>query len=89
MIGYSWFSTIALFCYVFLLATFLSSKKTSKVIYAFISLLVVMILWSGGSLAMRMQFWPSVNFWHHVSVLGMTLLIAGYYTFITAFLEIK
>ena len=89
MNGYSWFSIIALFSYVFLFVTFLSSRKTNRVIHAFMSLLVLMILWSGGSFAMRMQLWPSVILWHHVSVLGMTLLVAGYYHFTLAFLEEK
>ncbi len=89
MTGYSWFSIIALFCYVFLFVTFLSMKKSSKVIHAFMSLLVIMILWAGGSFAMRIQLWPSVILWHHVSVLGMTMLVAGYYNFTLAFLEEK
>ena len=53
------------------------------------SLLVIMIMWAGGSFAMRIQLWGAVNVWHHVSLLGMTLLVAGYYMFILAFLEEK
>ena len=50
-------------------------------------LLVIMILWAGGSFAMRAQLWPEVNLWHHISLLGMFLLAAGYFNFIAAFLE--
>ena len=53
------------------------------------ALLIIMILWAGGSFAMRTQIWPEVNFWHHVSLLGMTLLVAGYHSFVVAFLEEK
>ena len=87
--GYSGFSIFALLCYLFLFLGFLSSKRTNKMIHAFMTLLVIMIMWTGGSFAMRIQLWPAVNFWHHVSLLGMTLLVAGYYLFILAFLEEK
>ena len=87
--GYSWVPIVALLCYLFLFLTFLSSKRTDRVLRAFMSLLVIMIMWAGGSFAMRIQLWGAVNVWHHVSLLGMTLLVAGYYMFILAFLEEK
>ena len=89
MTGYSWFSIVALLCYLFLFLTFLSSKKTSKVIRAFMLLLAIMILWAGGSFAMRIQLFSEINLWHHISVLGMMLLAAGYHNFALAFLEEK
>ena len=89
MIGYSWVPITALFCYLFLFLTFLASKKKEKVIRSFMGLMLIMILWVGGSFAMRMQLWPSVNFWHHVSVLGMILVPPGYYMFVMDFLEEK
>ena len=87
MIGFSWVPITALFCYLFLFLTFLASKKSEKVIRSFMLLMLIMILWVGGSFAMRMQLWPSVNFWHHVSVMGMILVLAGYYVFVLDFLE--
>lgn len=87
MSGYSWISGISIFCYLFLLLSFLSSKKTESVIKSFEVLLVIMILWTGGSLGMRLQLWPGVNFWHHVSLLGMFLLPYGYYRFLLDFLD--
>ena len=87
MTGYSWVSITALLCYLFLFLTFLTAKKNTKVIRAFMMLLVIMILWAGGSFAMRAQLWPEVNLWHHISLLGMFLLAAGYFNFIAAFLE--
>lgn len=89
MNGYSWVSVISLFCYLFLFLTFLAAKKSKKVIYTFMALMAVMILWNGGSLGMRLQLWPSVYFWHHVSLLGMLMLPVGYYHFTLDFLEEK
>ena len=89
MIGYSWVPITALFCYLFLFLTFLASKKKEKVIRSFMGLMLIMVLWVGGSFAMRMQLWPSVNFWHHVSVLGMILVPPGYYMFVMDFLAFQ
>lgn len=89
MSGYSWISGISIFCYLFLLLSFLSSKKPEGVIKSFEVLLVIMILWTGGSAGMRLQIWPGVNFWHHVSLLGMMLLPFGYYGFLLDFLDEK
>ncbi|MBQ8586046.1 MAG: diguanylate cyclase [Butyricicoccus sp.] len=87
MTGYSWVAVISISCYAFLLMTFVASKKKDKVIQTFIALLAIMILWNGGSFGMRMQFWPDVNFWHHVSLFGMMMLPVGYFQFVLDFLE--
>ena len=87
MSGYSWVSGISIFCYIFLLFSFLSSRKIKGVIRSFVILLVIMLLWTGGSAGMRLQLWPAVNFWHHVSLLGMMLLPFGYYQFMEEFLD--
>lgn len=89
MIGYSWIPITALSCYMFLLLTFLFSGKKEKEIRSFMVLMQIMILWAGGSFAMRMQLWPSVIFWHHVSVLGMMMVASGYNMFVLNFLEEK
>lgn len=85
---YSWISIIALFGYLFLLLAFASARK-SKVIYSFMILQVIMILWTGGSFLMRIQFWPSVNFWHYVSIAGIMLVPYGFFRFFLDFLEEK
>ncbi len=87
MNGYSSISVIPLLCYLFLFMTFAVAKKTKKVIYTFMSLMVMMILWTGGSFAMRMQLWPSVDFWSNLSVFGILMLPAFYYNFVLDFLE--
>ena len=89
MTGFSWVPITALFCYLFLFLTFLTSGKKEKVIRSFMLLMLIMILWAGGSFAMRMQLWPSVNFWHHVSLLGMMMVASGYFCFVLDFLEEK
>ena len=87
MSGYSWIAVLSLFAYAFLFVTFLASENKKRVIHTFMFLLGIMILWNGGSCFMRMQLWPSVNFWHHVSLLGMFMLPVGYFHFLLDFLE--
>ena len=89
MTGYSWIAVTALFCYFFLFLPFLAARKPKKVIKTFMLLQIVMLLWSGGSFAMRSQFWPSVDFWHHISLAGLFLMLPAYYAFILDFLEDK
>ena len=36
---------------------------------------------------MRIQFWPSVNFWHYVSIAGLFMVPYGFYNFYLDFLE--
>jgi len=87
MNGYSWIAVFSIFCYLFLLLTFLVSKPKEKALRSFSLLLGIMLLWNGGSLGMRIELWPNVNFWHHVSLLGMMMVAYGYYQFVLAFLD--
>lgn len=89
MSGFNWISVISLIFYLFIFVTFLVAKKNDKVIYAFMALLMLFILWNGGSFAMRSLFWPSVNFWHYVSVFGILMLLPGYFFFVLNFLGEK
>ncbi len=88
MTGYSWVPIVAILCYLFLFLTFATSKKSKETV-AFMGLLITMIFWAGGSFAMRALLWPSPVFWHHVSLLGMFMLMSSYYRFVLAFLEEK
>ena len=88
MASYSWVSVTALFSYLFLLLAFMVARKT-KVIHSFMLLLVCMILAAGGSFLMRVQFWPSVNFWHYVSLLGIVMVPSIFFRFFLDFLEEK
>ena len=81
---YGYISSIALFCYVFMLLMLLAARR-NKIVNSFIMLLVGMICWTGGSLLMRSCFWPDYKVWYHVSILGLFLLPYGYFRFITEF----
>ena len=67
----------------------MTAKKETRVYYSFVALLIALILWSSGSVAMRMQLWPSISFWNYVSVFGILMLPVMYYHFVLDFLEEK
>ena len=67
---------------------FLAAKKT-RVINSFMVFLLSMILTTGGSFFMRIQIRPSVNFWHHISLLGMFMIPVAFLHFILNYLDEK
>lgn len=79
---------IALCCYTFLLLSFMAAKK-NKLINSFMLFLCAMILWTGGSLCMRMQLWPNLYFWYNASILGLTLMPYAFFIFIVEFIGLK
>ncbi len=81
---YGSISGLSVVGYLFLFMIFLNAKK-SKLINSFLTLLLSMILWTGGSLLMRQQFWPSYIFWYHVSLSGLFLMVLSYFKFSAAF----
>ena len=65
-------SIMALYFYTFVMLAFLTAKK-NRLIRDFIFVLVTMVLWTGGSLLMRLQAWPDYRLWYHVSLAGIWL----------------
>lgn len=85
---FAYIPIIALLCYMFLLLAFMAAKK-NHMINAFLIILAVLILWTGGAFCMRMQLWPGIKFWYDVSILGLTLLPYAFLNFVSEFAELK
>jgi diguanylate cyclase (GGDEF)-like protein len=88
MDNYVYIPVTALCCYLFLLLAFMAAKK-NKLINSFLFLLTTMIFWTGGSLCMRMQMWPSIKFWYDISILGFTLMTVSFFIFVFEFVGDK
>ena len=71
----------ALSCFSLMLVTFLAAKKTPE-IKSFLLVLADCILWSGGSILMRFQMWPGVNFWYTVSLVALFCIELVFYYFV-------
>ncbi|MBK5253101.1 MAG: diguanylate cyclase [Peptostreptococcaceae bacterium] len=80
--------TLALLCYAVLVLAMLSAKK-NRIIYAFILYLTVFILWTGGSVLMRLQLYPGYEFWYQVSILSVFALAFFLYHFLYCYLDYK
>ena len=72
---------ISLICYLFLFFVVTSVKK-SRLVYSFISILGCFILWSGGSLMMRIQMTPDYRFWYYVSLAGLFVIPLAMHDFV-------
>lgn len=84
MSNFVFISITALYFYAFFMLAFLTAKK-SRLIVDFIAVLATMILWTGGSLLMRLEAWPSYTLWYHVSLAGIWLVPYAYFCFIRDF----
>ena len=87
-IMYTTIPAVALLCNVFLFSTLLTAKK-DKQVYALMLLLFTFILWTGGSLFMRMGMLPSMSFWWKVSLTGIFLVPYAYFLVASAYSEAK
>ena len=83
-IPYLGINITALSCFALMLVTFLAAKK-SPAIWAFLAVLVDCILWSGGSVLMRLQVWPGLGFWYRVSLVALFTMELLFYIFVHTF----
>lgn len=83
---YDYISGLAVLIYVFLFLIMLNSQK-SKIRNSFLSLIVISIMWAGGSWLMRQQAYPNYQFWYHVSLMGLLYMPVVYFRFINEFIH--
>lgn len=87
-VPYLYVNLIALYGFTFMLIAFLASRKTPE-IWAFISMLVACILWTGGSILMRLSVYPGISFWYYVSIVALFTLPFLAYQFVSVFIKRK
>lgn len=85
-IPFIWVPILAVACYLFLMIALLSAKK-NNVIQSFIRLLACCLLWTGGSMLMRLQVYPGYEFWYEVSILALFTIPLIAYQFVYHFVE--
>lgn len=86
MYNYSFISLTAFLCYLIMFVVFTAAEK-DKVIRSFFPALLVSMLWSGGSFAMRMDLWPGPEFWFFLSLSGLFFIPYYSFCFICSILE--
>lgn len=78
---------VALCCYIFLFFSFLNAKR-AKSIYIFQLIIAACLIWTAGSVLMRIQMTPGYEFWFQIALLGMLLLPIMLYAFLFCILDI-
>ena len=87
-IPFLYINVSVLCCFLLMFVTILAVKKTPE-IWAFLAVLVDVILWAGGSVLMRLQFWPGMRFWYAVSLVALFIMELLFYIFIHVFTRRK
>lgn len=88
MQSYAIIPLVALFIYTFLFSICIAAKKT-KLIRSFTFLLFSLMLWSGGSFLMRIQFLNAIAVWYHLSLIGIWMASLVLDQFLCHFTEKK
>ena len=79
---------VALFCYIFILAALLAAKK-NPLINSYIMFIIGFMMWTGGSLFMRLQVGPSMFFWYDISILSLFSIALFIYLFVYHYARAK
>ena len=82
--AFDYIPVIALACYTFLFLVFLAAKK-NRIVTSYLFVILASMVWTGGSFFMRIQLWPSYQFWYHVSLGGLLYLAYALFYFVNAF----
>lgn len=83
-IPFLWVPVLALACYLLLLVALLPAFK-SRAVRAFDGLLLCFVLWTGGSMLMRMLLWPGWELWYLASLLALFFIPGMLYRFLCEF----
>ena len=87
-VPYLYVNLTALCCYIFIFVTFLAAKKNPDIKY-FIVVMGGFILWTGGSILMRLRVFPGITFWFLVSIMSLFALAFLIFLFISSFARLK
>ena len=79
---------IAMCGYAIIFISFIAARKTSE-IKAFIALLTAFMLWTSGSILMRLQVYPGLEFWYYVSILALFCIADLTYIFVCSFTKTR
>ena len=79
---------IAMCGYAIIFISFVAARKT-PVIKTFIALLASFTVWTGGSIMMRLQISPGLDFWYYVSILALFCIADLTYIFVCSFTKTR
>ena len=87
-VSYIYINIAACLCFSLMFVAFCAAEH-SREMRAWLILLGDMVLWSGGSLFMRLNVFPSYQFWYYVSLLALFSIAFLVYNYVYQFANIK
>ena len=87
-VSYIYINIAACLCFSLMFVAFCAAER-SREMRAWLVLLGDMVLWSGGSLFMRLNVFPSYQFWYYVSLLALFSIAFLVYNYVYQFANIK
>lgn len=83
-VPYLFVNLIAMCGYAVIFIAFIAAKKNREV-KSFIALITAFLVWCGGSILMRIQAAPGLDFWYYVSILSLFCIAPLEYIFVCTF----
>lgn len=83
-VSYIYVNIAAFVCFVLMFVAFCAAER-SREMRAWLLLLGDMVLWTGGSLFMRLNVYPSYRFWYYVSLLALFSIAFLVYNYVCRF----
>ncbi len=87
-IPFIWVPILAVTCYGILIIALLSAEK-NKLVRAYIYILFCFLMWTGGSMLMRLQVFPGYEIWYEISILALFAAPFLVYNFLCKFVGAK
>lgn len=87
-VSYIYINIAAFLCFALMFVAFCAAER-SREMRAWLLLLGDMVLWSGGSVFMRIGVFPSYEFWYYVSLLALFSIAFLVYNYVYQFANVK
>lgn len=87
-VSYIYINIAAFLCFALMFVAFCAAER-SREMRAWLVLLADMVIWSGGTVFMRLNVFPSYEFWYYVSLLALFSIAFLVYNYVYQFANVK
>lgn len=87
-VSYIYINIAAFLCFALMFVAFCAAER-SREMRAWLILLGDLVLWTGGTVFMRLNVFPSYEFWYYVSLLALFSIAFLVYNYVYQFANVK
>ena len=87
-VSYIYINIAAFLCFALMFVAFCAAER-SREMRAWLVLLGDLVLWTGGTVFMRLHVFPSYEFWYYVSLLALFSIAFLVYNYVYQFANVK